>query len=37
MAALTDEMKEIFARNKAMPIATASKSGVPNVAPTASI
>ena len=30
-------MKEIFAKNKVMPMATASKDGVPNVAPMAAI
>ncbi|NLA37975.1 MAG: pyridoxamine 5-phosphate oxidase [Methanomicrobiales archaeon] len=37
MVALSKDMKEILAKNKVMPMATASKSGVPNVAPMASI
>lgn len=37
MVALSGEIKEIFNKNKVMPMATASKSGVPNVAPMASI
>jgi predicted pyridoxine 5'-phosphate oxidase superfamily flavin-nucleotide-binding protein len=37
MVALTDEMKEIFAKNKIFPMATASRAGVPNVAPMASV
>jgi uncharacterized protein len=35
MAKLTDEMKAIFAKNKIFPVATASRAGVPNVAPIA--
>jgi hypothetical protein len=35
MAKLTDEMKAVFAKNKIFPVATASKAGVPNVAPIA--
>ena len=35
MVKLTDEMKAVFAKNKIFPVATASKSGVPNVAPIA--
>ena len=35
MAKLTDEMKAIFAKNKIFHVATASKAGVPNVAPIA--
>ena len=35
MAKLTDEMKAVFAKNKIFPVATASKGGVPNVAPIA--
>ncbi|MCK9297459.1 pyridoxamine 5-phosphate oxidase [Methanoculleus sp. YWC-01] len=37
MVALSGEIKEIFTKTKVMPMATASKSGVPNVAPMASI
>ena len=37
MVVLTDEMKAVFAKNKVIPMATASKDGVPNVAPMASI
>jgi predicted pyridoxine 5'-phosphate oxidase superfamily flavin-nucleotide-binding protein len=37
MAALTDEMKETIARNRVVPMATASKDGIPNVVPMASI
>lgn len=37
MVALSDDIKEIFTKTKVMPMATASKSGVPNVAPMASI
>jgi len=37
MVALSGEVKEIFTKTKVMPMATASKSGVPNVAPMASI
>ncbi|NYT05383.1 MAG: pyridoxamine 5-phosphate oxidase [Methanomicrobiales archaeon] len=33
MARLTDEMKEIFKKSTVWPLATASKSGEPNVAP----
>lgn len=35
MVALTDEMKELFGKVKLFPVATASKKGVPNVAPIA--
>ena len=35
MVALTGEMKELFAKVKLFPVATASKAGVPNVAPIA--
>jgi len=35
MVTLTPEMKETFARNKLFPVATASKKGIPNVAPIA--
>ncbi|MDD1677144.1 MAG: pyridoxamine 5'-phosphate oxidase family protein [Methanomicrobiales archaeon] len=35
MAALTDEIKAVFAKNKIFPVATASKKGIPNVAPIA--
>jgi pyridoxine/pyridoxamine 5'-phosphate oxidase len=35
MAKLTEEMKAVFGKNKIFPVATASKSGVPNVAPIA--
>ena len=35
VAKLTDEMKAVFAKNKIFPVATASKGGVPNVAPIA--
>jgi hypothetical protein len=35
MVALTAEMKELFSRIKLFPIATASKKGIPNVAPIA--
>jgi len=35
MAKLTDEMKAVFGKNKIFPVATASKGGVPNVAPIA--
>lgn len=37
MVALSGEIKELFNRTKIMPLATASKSGVPNVAPVASM
>ena len=37
MVALSNEIKEILTRTKVMPMATASKSGIPNVAPMASI
>ncbi len=37
MVALTDEMKETIARNRVVPMATASKDGIPNVVPMASI
>ncbi|HRT12928.1 MAG TPA: pyridoxamine 5'-phosphate oxidase family protein, partial [Methanoculleus sp.] len=37
MVALSGEIKELFNRTKVMPLATASKSGVPNVAPVASM
>lgn len=33
MVKLTPEMKETFSRNKLFPVATASKKGIPNVAP----
>jgi predicted pyridoxine 5'-phosphate oxidase superfamily flavin-nucleotide-binding protein len=33
MASLTDEMKDIFAKNRIFSLATASKDGIPNVAP----
>jgi len=35
MVKLTPEMKETFARIKLFPVATASKKGIPNVAPIA--
>ena len=35
MVKLTPEMKETFTRNKLFPVATASKKGIPNVAPIA--
>ena len=35
MVKLNDEMKETFTKVKLFPVATASKSGVPNVAPIA--
>jgi predicted pyridoxine 5'-phosphate oxidase superfamily flavin-nucleotide-binding protein len=35
MAKLTDEMKAVFGKSKIFPVATASKGGVPNVAPIA--
>ncbi len=37
MVALSSEIKEIFTKTKVMPMATASKAGIPNVAPMASI
>jgi uncharacterized protein len=37
MAALTAEMKETFAKQKPYALATASKKGIPNVAPIATI
>ncbi|MFA7198166.1 MAG: pyridoxamine 5'-phosphate oxidase family protein [Methanoculleus sp.] len=37
MVALSSDIKEIFTRTKVFPMATASKNGVPNVAPMASI
>ncbi|HPD51260.1 MAG TPA: pyridoxamine 5'-phosphate oxidase family protein, partial [Methanoculleus sp.] len=37
MVALSGEIKELFNRTKIMPLATASKSGVPNVAPMGSM
>jgi len=37
MVTLTVEMKEVFAKNKIFAIATASKKGVPNVAPIATV
>jgi predicted pyridoxine 5'-phosphate oxidase superfamily flavin-nucleotide-binding protein len=37
MVTLTVEMKEVFAKNKIFAIATASKNGVPNVAPIATV
>jgi predicted pyridoxine 5'-phosphate oxidase superfamily flavin-nucleotide-binding protein len=35
MVALTAEMKELFSKVRLFPVATASKSGIPNVAPIA--
>ncbi|MDI6719396.1 MAG: pyridoxamine 5'-phosphate oxidase family protein [Methanomicrobiales archaeon] len=35
MVTLTDEIKAVFAKNKIFPVATASREGVPNVAPIA--
>lgn len=35
MVALTAEMKELFSKVKLFPVATASKKGMPNVAPIA--
>ncbi len=35
MAALTGEIKELFARIKLFPVATASKTGIPHVTPVA--
>jgi len=35
MVALTGEMKELFTKVKLFPVATASKKGIPNVAPIA--
>ncbi|MDN7023475.1 pyridoxamine 5-phosphate oxidase [Methanoculleus sp. FWC-SCC1] len=37
MVALNDDMKAVFAKTKVFPMATASKDGVPNVAPMASV
>lgn len=37
MTVLTEEMKEIFTKVKVFPVATASKVGIPNVAPMASV
>ncbi|MCJ7794248.1 MAG: pyridoxamine 5'-phosphate oxidase family protein, partial [Methanoregulaceae archaeon] len=37
MVTLTAEMKEVFAKNKIFAIATASKTGIPNVAPMATV
>lgn len=37
MVALTAEMKEVFTKNKVFPVATASKNGIPNVAPIATV
>jgi len=37
MVALTAEMKEVFTKNKVFPVATASKHGIPNVAPIATV
>ncbi|WP_440949892.1 pyridoxamine 5'-phosphate oxidase family protein [Methanosphaerula subterraneus] len=37
MTILTDEMKEIITKVKVFPAATASKAGIPNVAPMASV
>ncbi len=37
MTILTDEMKEIITKVKVFPVATASKAGIPNVAPMASV
>ncbi len=33
MVSLNDEMKAVFTKNKVFPMATASRDGVPNVAP----
>ena len=35
MAVLTPDMKELFAKGKLFPVATASKKGIPNVVPIA--
>ncbi|MFZ1903443.1 MAG: pyridoxamine 5'-phosphate oxidase family protein, partial [Methanoregula sp.] len=37
MVKLTAEMKEVFSKNKIFAIATASKAGIPNVAPMGSV
>jgi predicted pyridoxine 5'-phosphate oxidase superfamily flavin-nucleotide-binding protein len=37
MVTLTAEMKEVFAKNKPYAIATASKNGIPNVAPMSTV
>lgn len=37
MVKLTPEMKEIFSKNKIFAVATASKKGIPNVAPMATV
>lgn len=37
MVSLNDEMKAVFSKTKVFPMATASKTGVPNVAPMASV
>jgi hypothetical protein len=37
MVTLTTEMKEVFAKTKPYAIATASKNGIPNVAPIATV
>lgn len=37
MVTLTAEMKEVFAKNKIFAIATATKTGLPNVAPMATV
>ena len=37
MVTLTEEMKEVFAKNKPYAIATASKKGIPNVVPMSTV
>ncbi|RXE55571.1 pyridoxamine 5-phosphate oxidase [Methanoculleus taiwanensis] len=37
MVSLNDDMKAVFSKTKVFPMATASKTGVPNVAPMASV
>ena len=37
MVKLTPEMKEVFSKNKIFAVATASKKGIPNVAPMAMV
>ena len=37
MVSLNADMKELFGRTKLFPVATASKAGVPNVAPISSV
>lgn len=37
MSILTEEMKKVFEKVKVFPVATASKIGIPNVAPMASV